>query len=129
MSANAGRAKRWAQWLVGYMSLGPFAVALDLAVHLFPTTSAIQVMRNDSPYVHSLWIGCGFLGVITIALLSLRPLYGYAALVVLVAVYGPISFAVWHQSAMLHYWVPLAATGFATYGVFVGRQLESLKAE
>ena len=104
------------------MSLGPFAVALDLIMHFFPDTQVIQLMRNSGFYVHSLWIGCGFLGVITIVLLSLRPLYGYAALVVLMAAYGPISFAVWHQSTMLHYWLPLAAIGCATYGVFVGRQ-------
>jgi hypothetical protein len=106
------------------MSLGPLAVALDLLVHFFPSTPAIQLMRNNGFYVHALWLGCGVLAILSVVLLSVRPLYGYATLVVLTAAYSPVSVAVWHQSTMLHDWLSLAAIAFATYGVFAGSQLE-----
>jgi hypothetical protein len=129
MSTSGSRAKWLTQWIVGYMSLGPLAVGLDLALHLFPSTPTIQLMRNSSFYVHSLWLGCGLLGIITVALLRARPLFGYMALVALTAAYAPVSHAVWHQSVMLHYWLPLAAMALGTYGVFVGRHHEPAVAD
>ncbi|WP_430389950.1 hypothetical protein [Dyella sp. 20L07] len=123
--ANADGAKRLTQWIVGYMAVGPLAVAGDLAWHFFPDTPAIQLMRNSGTFAHGAWIACGLLAVLTAVLLSVRPLYGYISLVVLTASYAPASLAVWHQSTMLHYWLSLAAIALATYGVFVVRERQS----
>lgn len=123
--ALADHAKRLAQWIVGYMAVGPLAVAADLAWHVFPDTPAMQLMRNSGSLAHGAWLACGLLAFLTIVLLSIRPLYGYISLVVLTAGYAPASFAVWHHSTMLHYWLPLAAIALATYGVFVIQERRS----
>jgi hypothetical protein len=122
MNTPADKARRVAQWIIGYMSLGPFVAGLDLVFHLFPARPGIEVMRNSGFYAHSLWLGCGVLGIAAIILLRVRPRYGYVALAVLTAAYVPVSSAVWHQSIMLHYWLSLAAIALGTYGVFAGRQ-------
>ncbi|MFC5743754.1 hypothetical protein [Dyella tabacisoli] len=127
MSKSADSAKQLAQWIVGYMAVGPMAVAADLAWHFFPGTPAIQLMRNSGSYVHAAWIGCGLLAVITIILLRIRPVQGYVSLVVLTASYAPVSFAVWHQSILLHYWASLATIALATYSVFVNQRSVSLE--
>ncbi|MHA6203495.1 hypothetical protein ACXU4B_03610 [Dyella soli] len=123
--ARADQAKRLAQWIVGYMAIGPLAVAADLAWHVFPDTPAIQLMRNSGAFAHEAWLVCGLLAVLTVVLLSFRPVYGYISLVILAAGYAPASFAVWQQSTMLHYWLSLAAIAFATYGVFVIQERQS----
>jgi hypothetical protein len=125
--ATADDAKRLAQWIVGYMAVGPLAVAADLVWHLFPDKPAIQLMRNSDSAAHGAWIACGILAVVSVVLLSARPRYGYISLVALTASYAPASFAVWHQSILLHYWLSLAAIALATYGVFF-KQRQALPA-
>jgi hypothetical protein len=119
--ASAGGLKLLSQWIVGYMAVGPIAVAADLAWRFLPDKPAIELMRNSGSLAHGVWMACGLLAVITVVLLSVRPLLGYICLVILTASYAPASFAVWHQPAMMQYWLSLAAIALATYGVFVNQ--------
>lgn len=122
MNETAVGTKRLAQWVVGYMAVGPVAVAVDLAWHVFPDYPAIQLMRTSSGIAQSAWIACSLLAVITVILLRVKPRLGYVSLIALTAAYAPAYFAVWHQSTLSVYWVSLAAMGLATHGVFNGKR-------
>lgn len=128
MSTSAEKAKRWAQWIVAYLSLSPFLVALVLATHVYPSSPFAHRARKQCFCARALvWFGCGVLGIIGVVLLSLRPIYGFVAVVIFTVLYEPTSVAIWHQPIMLHYWLPLAVMGLATYGVFVGKEQKSLR--
>jgi len=66
-----------AQWLVGLMSIGSFAIGLDLAFHIFSSMPIIQPMRGEAPIAHAVWVACGFLGVAAIIGLAQRPFLGF----------------------------------------------------
>lgn len=118
---ETAQARRLTQCIVGYMAILPIAVALDLVWPIFPDAPGIDAMRHSDALAHAAWIGCGVLAIVTVFLLSLRPLLGYLALIALAACYVPVSLAVWRQFAVLSYWASLAAMSLATYAQFGAR--------
>lgn len=63
--------------LVAFLTIGPFAAALDLAFHILPDYAAIQTMRSASLLAKSLELASGLLGVATTFLLFRRPVAGF----------------------------------------------------
>lgn len=66
-----------AAFLVAFLTIGPIAVALDLAFHCLPDYPAIQTMRSASGLAKSLGLASGLLGVMTAILLFRRPAAGF----------------------------------------------------
>ena len=66
-----------AAFLVAFLTAGPFAVALALALHVLPDYPAIQTMRSASLLAKSLWLAMAPLGVVTAILLFRRPIAGF----------------------------------------------------
>jgi asparagine N-glycosylation enzyme membrane subunit Stt3 len=66
-----------AAFLVAFLTIGPIAVALDLAIHILPDYPAIQTMRSASLAAKSLWLISGLLGVAAVMLLCRRPVAGF----------------------------------------------------
>lgn len=121
MSESTIAARRVAQWLVGFMSVGPFAVGLDLAIHVFPATPFIERMRQVDTNVHIAWVACGFIGIATIILLARRPLLGFLLSVVLAILYFVSGAALWHQ--LTFYSLMASTTPFvAAYAAFGERR-------
>ncbi|RDI96827.1 hypothetical protein DVT68_19940 [Dyella solisilvae] len=121
MAEPASIAKRLAQSLIGYMSLGPLLVAMDLVFHFMPDVATVRHMHAAGLAVQSLWIAWGFLGALTIVLLWRRPSLGLVAAVVFAALYTPIATAVWGEMTA-RYWMSLAAVALAGYGVYRERK-------
>lgn len=89
---------RWiGQWLVGLMSIGPFAIGFDLAFHIFSSTPVIQRMRGEPPIAHVGWVACGFLGIATIICLKRRPFVGFFLSLAMAILYVISGLALWHQ--------------------------------
>lgn len=97
MTGSTSTARWIAQWLVGLMSIGPFAIGLDLAFHIFDSMPVIQRMRGEAPMAHVVWVACGFLGVATILCLHRRPLLGFLLSLAMAIMYVISGLALWHQ--------------------------------
>lgn len=127
MAEHAQIAKRLAQSLIGYMSLGPLLVAMDLVFHFMPCVGAVQHMRTAGLPVQSVWIACGCLGALTIVLLARRPVLGLVSAITFAALYSPTATAVWGEMT-LRFWMSLAAVALAAYGVYGRRKPASTHA-
>lgn len=79
MSAIIPPQTKFAAGLVGFLSISPFIVALDLAVQFLPDYPAIQSMRASSLLAKALWVAVGPLGIATALLLLRRPFTGFIA--------------------------------------------------
>ncbi|WP_266172063.1 hypothetical protein [Dyella subtropica] len=118
MSESITTARRAAQWLVAFMSAGPFAIGLDLAFHIFPATPVIEQMRGGEASVHVAWVACGFIGIAAIIFLGRRPLLGFLLSTVLAVLYVISGAALWHHLTfytLIASAVPFIA-GYAAFG-------------
>lgn len=77
MSAAIPRMSKAAALVVGFLTISPFAVALDLAAQVFPDLPAIQTMRSASFLAKAMWLALGPLGIAAVLLLLHRPLAGF----------------------------------------------------
>jgi hypothetical protein len=100
---------------IGVLSLGPFAVALDLWIHFLPDRPVFQYMRSVSPVIQGGWIALGPIGVLATVLLLRRPPVGALLTAVFVAAYVPFARLLWGHFSW-GCWLAVAAAGLAILG-------------
>ena len=96
-----------AAWIVGYLSVSPLVVGLDMVIQFLPDAPAVQYMRSVEVAVRLMWASLGMLGLATAVLLLRRPVLGLILLLVFAPVHVYFAQRVWGQATL----APLLAIG------------------
>jgi hypothetical protein len=102
--------------LLALLSVGPLVSALDLVFNFLPNKyPALQHWHTASPLGKSLWVGAGFLGVLSIYGLMRLPKVAMAASIAFAAVYVLGANFVWQYFTM-GCWLAIAAAILTLFG-------------
>jgi hypothetical protein len=116
-----------AAYIIAFLTISPFFVALDLALHFLPTFPAVQTMRAAPFIAKAMWLGLGPLGIATTFLLLRRPMAGLALCVIFSAISAVGGFLLWQQVRPFALLILLVACILAAVGAWRARSNNSFK--
>jgi len=127
VSAATPNPSKFAAYIIAFLTISPFLVALDLALHFLPTFPAIQTMRMAPFIAKAMWLSLGPLGIATTFLLLRRPVVGLVLCVVFSAISAVAGFMLWQQVRPLGLLSLLLACVLAALGARQARSNNSFK--
>ena len=127
MGAVTPKPSKLAAFLVGFMTISPFVVALDLAFHIFPDLPAIQTMRSATLLAKVMWIALAPLGVATVLLLLRRPVIGFILSVLFALNSAVAGYMLWQQTRPFGVALVVIACVLAGIGARQARSNNSFK--
>ncbi len=112
-----------AVWMLILLAMGPVFFPIDWLFHVFPDSyPVIRRMHGLGPGFKLLWVASGVMAIVSIRLLTRRPMLGLLACCTFAASYALAAMGLWGQFT-LGCWAALLTVVLAGIGAFLASRI------